>query len=111
MIASKDSFEPRSTDALPLSRKVYVVGQIHKDIRVPMREIELMPTKSYTGTVEVNEPARVYDCSGPWGDPDFHGAPDKGLPALRNKWIRAGGDVGEHGGREVKPRDNGYLSG
>jgi phosphomethylpyrimidine synthase len=76
-----------------------------------MREIELTPTKSYTGAIEQNEPVRVYDCSGPWGDPDFKGTVEEGLPALRAQWIRARGDVEEHAGREVKPMDNGYLSG
>src|SRR6266446_6319262 len=111
MIATKESIEPHSTDALPMSRKVFVAGQIHKGVRVPMREIELTPTKSYTGAVEVNEPVRVYDCSGPWGDPAFTGSVEEGLPALRSKWIRARGDVEEFAGREMTPMDNGYLSG
>ncbi len=76
-----------------------------------MREIEVTPTKSYTGAVEANEPVRVYDCSGPWGDPNFNGTSDEGLPALRRDWILKRGDVEEHDGREVKPMDNGYLSG
>src|SRR6185295_7659379 len=101
MIASKDSFEPHSSEQLLNSKRVYLPGQIHPDVRVPLREIELTPTKSYTGTVEANEPVRVYDCSGPWGDPDFNGTSDEGLPALRDKWIRARGDVEEHAGREV----------
>jgi phosphomethylpyrimidine synthase len=86
MIATKDSFEPHSTDALPMSRKVFVSGQIHKDVRVPMREVELTPTKSYTGAVTPNEPVRVYDCSGPWGDrPSRH---VRARPApLRRDWI------------------------
>src|SRR5208282_2065293 len=132
MIATKESFEsarvaqasrlsddasrvvesqPHSSEQLPGSKKVYVAGQLHPDVRVPMREIELAPTKSYTGTIEQNEPVRVYDCSGPWGDPSFNGNSEEGLPALRAKWIRARGDVEEHDGREVKPQDNGYLSG
>ena len=81
MIATKDSFESHSSEQLPRSKRVYVAGQIHPDVRVPMREIELTPTKSYTGTVEANEPVRVYDCSGPWGDPDFKGTVEEGLPA------------------------------
>jgi hypothetical protein len=32
-------------------------------IRVPMREINLTP-KTFNGTVEVNDPVRVYDTSG-----------------------------------------------
>ncbi len=75
-----------------------------------MREIELTPTKAFTGAMEANEPVRVYDCSGPWGDPSFNGAVEEGLPALRREWIFKRGDVQEHDGRSVKPIDDGYLS-
>jgi len=111
MIATKESFEPHSSEQLPNSKKVFVPGKIHADVRVPMREIEVSPTKSYTGAVEANAPVRVYDCSGPWGDPAFTGTSDEGLPALRRDWILKRGDVEEYEGREVKPQDNGYLSG
>ena len=46
-----------------------------------MREISLSDTKSFNGRIEKNEPVRVYDCSGPWGDPDFNGTSEEGLPA------------------------------
>ena len=95
---------------LPASTRVYVAGTLHPQVRVPMREIALAPTKSLNGRIEVNEPVRVYDCSGPWGDPDFHGSVEEGLPALRREWITARGDVEEYDGRKVKPQDNGYLS-
>ncbi|MES1180475.1 MAG: phosphomethylpyrimidine synthase, partial [Verrucomicrobiota bacterium] len=111
MIASKESFEPHSSEQLPASKKVFVAGKLHPDIRVPMREIEVGDTRSYTGAVEKNAPVRVYDCSGPWGDPNFTGNSEEGLPALRRDWILKRGDVEEYDGREVKPQDNGYLSG
>src|ERR1017187_7683802 len=111
MIATKESFEPHSSEQLPNSKKVFVPGKIHAGVRVPMREIEVSPTKSYTGAVGKNAPVRVYDCSGPWGDPAFTGTSEEGLPALRRDWILKRGDVVEHDGREVKPMDNGYLSG
>src|ERR1022692_2239048 len=111
MIATKESFEPHSSEQLPASKKIFVAGTLHPDVRVPMREIEVTPTKSYTGAVTANEPVRVYDCSGPWGDPAFTGLSEEGLPALRRDWILKRGDVEEHDGREVKPMDNGYLSG
>src|SRR5882672_5083332 len=111
MIATKESFEPHSSEQLPASKKVFVEGSLHQDIRVPMREIEVSDTKSYTGAIEKNAPVRVYDCSGPWGDPAFTGTSDEGLPALRRDWILKRGDVEEYDGREVKPQDNGYLSG
>lgn len=108
MIATKDSFDPHGSEQLPGSRRVCVEGRIHKDIRVPMREITLSPTKSMNGRIEVNEPVRVYDTSGPWGDPDFKGDVRQGLPPLRENWIRARGDVEEYEGRPVRPGDNGY---
>jgi phosphomethylpyrimidine synthase len=110
MIAPKDSIEPRSSDALPNSRKVYFQGRLHPDIRVPMREITLSATKLMNGGTSENEPVRVYDCSGPWGDPSFDGSVEKGLPSLRAEWIRARGDVEDYDGRTVKPQDNGHLS-
>ena len=111
MIATKDSFEPHSSEQLPASKKVFVAGKLHPEIRVPMREIEVSDTKSYTGAIEKNTPVRVYDCSGPWGDPAFTGKSEEGLPALRRDWILKRGDVEEYDGREVNPMDNGYLSG
>jgi phosphomethylpyrimidine synthase len=110
MIATKESFEPHSSEQLPNAKRVYVAGQLQPDVRVPMREIELAPTKSHTGAIEQNKPVRVYDCSGPWGDPKFTGTVEEGLPAMRRDWILKRGDVEEHAGREVKPIDDGYLS-
>jgi len=110
MIASNDSFDPSSQDQLPNSKRVYVNGTIHPDIRVPFREISQSSTRSLSGETENNAPVRVYDTSGPWGDPDFDGDVAKGLPALRDKWIRDRGDVEEYDGRKAKPLDNGYLS-
>ncbi len=95
---------------LPASTRVYVQGEIHPHIRVPMREITLSDTKSYNGRIEKNAPIRVYDCSGPWGDPAFHGTSEQGLPPLRREWILARGDVEAYDGRAVQPQDNGYLT-
>ncbi|MGI8966163.1 MAG: phosphomethylpyrimidine synthase ThiC, partial [Limisphaerales bacterium] len=103
-------FEPQSSDTLPNSKKVYVSGKIHPDVSVPFREIELSATKSFDGKMETNEPVRVYDCSGPWGDKNFEGDVEQGLPALRRDWILRCGDVEEYQGREIKPEDNGYLT-
>jgi phosphomethylpyrimidine synthase len=99
-----------SDDPLPNSKKVYVSGELHPEIKVPFREISLAPTKSMNGQIEINEPVRVYDTSGPWGDPDFHGDVTQGLPPLRAKWIRDRGDAEEIDGRGVQPIDDGYLS-
>src|SRR5205823_13922148 len=96
--------------SFPNSRKVYVAGKVHADLRVPFREISLAPTKSMNGEIEMNEPVRVYDTSGPWGDPDFRGDVTQGLPPLRARWIAARGDVEEIDGRKVQPIDDGYVS-
>jgi phosphomethylpyrimidine synthase len=97
--------------ALPNSRRIYVSGEQHRDVRVPFREISLSPTKNFRGELEANNPVRVYDTSGPWGDADFRGDVERGLPGLRRDWILNRGDVAEYDGRNVRPEDNGYLSG
>jgi phosphomethylpyrimidine synthase len=110
MIASQDSFEPYRSEPSPNSRRVYLPGKLHPSIRVPMREITLSPTRLARGGVETNEPILLYDCSGPWGDPEFKGDVTQGLPALRREWILARGDVQEDEGRPVQPIDDGFLS-
>jgi phosphomethylpyrimidine synthase len=99
-----------TSDQLPNSKKIYANGKLHPDIRVPFRGISLAPTKTMSGEIEVNEPVRVYDTSGPWGDPEFHGDVEQGLPPLRAKWIRDRGDVEKITGRVPLPGDDGYLS-
>ena len=91
------------------SKKIYIIGS-KPTIRVPFREITLSPTKSHAGQETENAPMRVYDTSGPWTDPEFHGDVRKGLSPMRAEWIRGRGDVEEIKGRSVHPRDNGYLS-
>jgi phosphomethylpyrimidine synthase len=95
---------------LPNSSKVYVGGKLHSGVRVPFREITLAPTKSMNGETEANEPVRVYDTSGPWGDPNVMLDPLQGLPPLRRDWVLKRGDVDEIEGRVVRPIDDGYLS-
>src|SRR5207237_9839242 len=79
-------------------------------VRVPFREISLAPTKSMSCEIEVNQPVRVYDTSGPWGDPSVTLDPAQGLPPLRRDWSLKRGDVDEIEGRVVRPIDDGYLS-
>jgi len=100
-----------SNSSLPNSRRVYARGALHSAVAVPFREIDQSPTRDFGGALTANDPVRVYDTSGPWGDPDFAGTVEEGLPALRADWIRERGDVQEIEGRAVQPQDNGYLSG
>ena len=67
-----------------------------------MREIDLEP-----GCGE--PPLRVYDCSGPYTDPNASIDINAGLPQLRRDWIVARGDVEEYDARDVRPEDNGQL--
>jgi phosphomethylpyrimidine synthase len=111
MKSNKGSQESKANDkSLPNSKKIYISGTLHKDIGVPFREISLASTKSVNGEIEVNEPVRVYDTSGPWGDPDFCGDVEEGLPPVRADWISDRGDVEEIEGRKVQPIDDGWLS-
>jgi phosphomethylpyrimidine synthase len=100
----------KKEEFLPKSKKVYVKGKIFKEINVPMREIELSQTRLPDGTLENNEPLRVYDPSGLWGDENANCDVKKGLPPLRLKWIKDRGDVEEYNGRVINPLDNGYES-
>jgi phosphomethylpyrimidine synthase len=75
-----------------------------------MREVRLNVTRGLNGSIEENEPVRVYDSSGPWGDPSVSCSVHDGLAALRRDWIVSRGDVEEYEGREVLPRDDGYLT-
>jgi phosphomethylpyrimidine synthase len=110
MIATPSSFEPHSSEALPDSKKVYLPGRLYPDIRVPLREIALRPTQGRNGRAEPNAPARVYDCSGPWGDEAFAGNIREGLPALRQDWILRRGDVEAYDGRINRMEQDGPMA-
>ncbi len=93
-----------TTGELPASRKIYVKGTQHPDIRVPMREIAVHPTSG-------EDPLPVYDSSGPYTDPNVLADIREGLQKLRRDWITARGDVEEYEGRVLKPEDNGFVEG
>ena len=106
MVADSDSI----SGGRPRARRIYVSGKLHPHLRVPMREIELSTSKSFNGAEVPNDPVRVYDCSGPWGDPQLRCDVERGLKPLRRDWILERGDVESYSGRHVKPEDDGYLS-
>jgi phosphomethylpyrimidine synthase len=95
--------------SLPNSRRVYVDGKL-PGVRVPFREITQSPSRELNGDLVANLPVRVYDTSGPWGDPDVRCDSANGLPSLRREWILARGDVEEYEGRAAQPIDDGYLT-
>jgi len=93
-----------TTGALPASRKAYTHPKADPTLRVPRREIDLHPSAN-------EPPVPVYDTSGPYTDPDTEIDVEKGLPRTRTAWILERGGVEEYEGRDVKPEDNGNVSG
>jgi phosphomethylpyrimidine synthase len=77
---------PVSTAALPASRKIYQSGTLHPHIKVPMRAIALHPSAGEPDLL-------VYDSSGPYTDSSASIHIERGLPRIREQWIRARNDV------------------
>ncbi|MEG1616877.1 MAG: phosphomethylpyrimidine synthase ThiC [Bacteroidales bacterium] len=79
----------------PNSEKIYVKGEIHP-IEVAMRRIRLTDSVKVTDGVKhrsSNGSICVYDTSGPYTDPSIEIDLRKGLPALRESWIKENGDL------------------
>jgi phosphomethylpyrimidine synthase len=83
-----------SRSPFPASKKIWVKGQLH-NIEVAMREVSLSETKIHNGfgLTEPNAPVTIYDTSGPYTDADADIDVKKGLPRLREKWIKDRKDV------------------
>ncbi len=90
-IAADAHVDAAAVQPLPNSRKIYVEG-LRPDVRVPMREIAQADTPTGFGG-EKNPPVFVYDCSGPYSDPQAKIDIRSGLPALRAAWIAERGDT------------------
>ncbi|QTD37997.1 phosphomethylpyrimidine synthase ThiC [Polaribacter batillariae] len=72
----------------PNSKKIYVSGKIHPQIKVAMREISLTDSiDSFTKKKTPNEPVTVYDTSGPYTDPNKDIDIHKGIERIREQWI------------------------
>jgi phosphomethylpyrimidine synthase len=79
--------QPISRAPFTGSKKIYVNG-------VAMREITLTPTRPHGAEGEMpNAPVVVYDTSGPYTDPEIDIDVRKGLPRLRENWIKERNDV------------------
>jgi phosphomethylpyrimidine synthase len=94
---------------LPNSQRIYVEGK-QPGVRVPFREIAQNQTRNFDGSLEDNPAVRVYDTSGPYGDPSVRSDVREGLAAPRHDWILGRGDVEEYEGRSLQPIDDGYLT-
>jgi phosphomethylpyrimidine synthase len=85
------------TDAFPNSRKIYMAGQLHPSIHVPMREIELSCGDTFV----------TYDTSGCYTDPNVTLDVEQGIADIRSQWIDQRGDCETYAGRPVKALDDG----
>lgn len=72
-----------TTKPIPGSRKIYLRPG---DLRVPMREVQQLPTPASFGAEE-NPPIPIYDTSGPYTDPEAEIDLTQGLAAVREEWI------------------------
>ena len=100
----------RETGAIPTgerpgSRKVYVAGQLYPELRVPFREVAVHPSAK-------EPPVTIYDSSGPYTDPTVKIDITRGLPHVKTSWQLDRGDIAPvDNPREVRPEDNGNVSG
>tara|TARA_B100000131_G_scaffold81846_1_gene78739 strand:- start:14044 stop:15900 length:1857 start_codon:yes stop_codon:yes gene_type:complete len=79
--------EQITRDPFPNSNKVYIDGEIHKNIKVAMREI--LVDENGKNPVHFT----TYDTSGPYTDPSIEINIKKGIPKIREKWILDRQDV------------------
>lgn len=107
-----------STDPVsPNSKKVYVKGTLHPDIKVPFREISLSSSTTITGNGNGNHAENdessilVYDTSGPYTDPEATIDIREGLKPIRLPWITGREDVEYYDARTILPKDDGYREG
>ena len=85
---------------LPASSKVYIHSKSMEDVAVPMREIALTDGNHCT----------VYDCSGPYTDPDVNIDVHQGLADIRSRWLEQRADTEQYQGRSIQPADNGFKA-
>ena len=84
-------------EPFPASTKIHILGDIHPDLRVPMREVLLTNGEQVT----------IYDTSGPYTDPAAKIDVRKGLPDVRGSWINARADTETYDGRIRQAIDDG----
>lgn len=78
-------------EIFPNSTKVYLSGILYPELRVAMRKVEQMPTATIENGEKVltpNQDVYIYDTSGPYSDSNAEINLKKGLPRLREPFIR-----------------------
>ncbi|TAK93620.1 MAG: phosphomethylpyrimidine synthase ThiC [Aquabacterium sp.] len=94
-----DELTRLTREPLPGSRKVYIQGS-HEGVQVPMREVSLTN----------GEVVSLYDCSGPYTDPNVQIDVTKGLPPVREAAVVARGDTELYEGRTIQAMDDGLKA-
>ena len=88
-----------SCGPLPASKKLFVGGTLHPDVKVPMRQIAIGDTLSFGADGKErrapNAPLVVYDTSGPYTDLDVAIDIRRGLKSVRSEWLKRRGDCEE----------------
>ena len=95
-LSATAAVDERAILPLPNSRKIHVEGS-RRDIQVAMREISQSDTAA-PYDAEKNPSIVVYDCSGPYTDPDVSIDISSGLQTPRTPWIIDRGDSEELSG-------------
>lgn len=78
-----------SVGPLPASHKIYVGGELHPHLQVPMREVALTPSPKIPGLrerTEANLPLALYDTSGPYTEAAFRCDLERGIGKIRSHW-------------------------
>jgi phosphomethylpyrimidine synthase len=83
-VATESATQPETP--LPNSRRIYIEGT-QPGVCVAFREIDQNATRNLRNELEENPPVRVYDTSGPYGDPSVRTDVREGLAQLRREWI------------------------
>lgn len=99
----------KSRQSFPRSKRVYLSGEIHPDIRVPFREVTVSEGISRSADALPESKVLLYDTSGPYTDPAVAIDVRKGLHRLRASWLDARNDTELYEGRQRRPEDDGYL--
>jgi len=115
--ATDEKVEISTKPISPNSKKVYINGTQHPDIKVPFREIFLSTSTTVTGNGNGNHSQNdessilVYDTSGSYTDPDANIDIREGLKPIRLPWITDRKDVEYYDARSILPKDDGYREG
>ena len=118
--ATDEKVEISTNPISPNSKKIYVNGTLHPDIKVPFREISLSPSTTINSNGNGNNGHHkensersilVYDTSGPYTDPEAKIDIREGLQPIRLPWVMGREDVEYYDARTILPKDDGYRDG